>query len=167
MDTCDKQKEMSFGYDGFADYRMNLTPEDDIATVTYGPGYHIPTSIQIDELIENTDYQLVKNFENKGVNGLVCKSKVNDNYIFLPMAGYKSDIDKNNKHNGITTCKWHCIGQHCEIWASDYYQTGSPAYANVLSVNIQFIDKSPKDYGLAVYQTSRCHGIPVRPVYNP
>ena len=77
------------------DELSELLPEDDIAYQTSNGLYRIPTQKQFFELYVHTNSQWVKNFNDTGINGLLVKSKVNDNYIFIPAGGeeYKGKND--------------------------------------------------------------------------
>lgn len=66
---------------GIVDKRFILEPEDDAATIALGDEWRIPTKWEIQELIDNC------NWETKRVHGIFCykiTSKVNFNYIYLP-----------------------------------------------------------------------------------
>lgn len=69
------------------DKLSELLPEDDIAYQTSNGFYRIPTQKQFTELYVHTNNQWVKNFNDTGINGLLVKSRVNDNYIFIPAGG--------------------------------------------------------------------------------
>lgn len=62
-----------------------LNLEDDAANVNMGGSWHIPTSSQIQELIDNTTSDWIK-MDN--VNGRLFSSKKNGKSIFIPAAGY-------------------------------------------------------------------------------
>ena len=67
-----------------------LQPEDDIATIKLGKHFHIPTEEDFKELCENTIVSYDTNWSVIGLNGIVHISKINNNYIFFPMAGCKN-----------------------------------------------------------------------------
>ena len=46
-----------------------------------------PSSGDFQELMDNTDHNFVTNYKKSGASGMVFKSKVNDNEIFLPACG--------------------------------------------------------------------------------
>ena len=48
----------------------------------------MPTTTEIDELINNTTRTWTTNYEGTGVAGYIVKSKTNSNQIFMPAAGY-------------------------------------------------------------------------------
>ena len=68
-----------------------LELSDDAANIILGNGAHIPTQEQWVELIENTNRTWVENYNNSGLNGVICTSKVSgyaNKSIFLPAAGF-------------------------------------------------------------------------------
>lgn len=80
-------------YMGDIDNKYILDLEDDAANVIIGNGAHIPSPDQWVELSENCTKTWITNYNNSGVNGILCTSDINDNSIFLPAAG---KIDKDN-----------------------------------------------------------------------
>ena len=73
--------------DGFIDGKTELEPEDDAATVNWGPQWRMPTIEQQLELDEQCTWtQTSRN----GVNGMLVKGP-NGNTIFLPAAGHWLD----------------------------------------------------------------------------
>lgn len=79
-------------YEGIDD-KYILDPEDDAANVIIGNGAHIPSVNQWRELSDNCTKTLVSNYNNSGINGLLCVSNINSNSIFLPAAGYFRGAD--------------------------------------------------------------------------
>ena len=73
-------------YRGYVDNKTELDPEDDAATVNWGPQWRTPTKCQLDELWEKcTWYMAIIN----GVSGYLVRGP-NGNAIFLPAAGKSS-----------------------------------------------------------------------------
>ena len=72
------------------DSNVTLLAEDDAASVVWENGWRMPTYNEMDELIKNCT---ITETTNDGVEGWLCTSKKNGNYIFLP---------KNNDYN----CYW-------------------------------------------------------------
>ena len=71
-----------------------LEPEDDAASVMLGSEYKIPSIDDFYELIYNTtpgdganENGWIENYKGSGVNGILLKSKMNNNTIFLIAAG--------------------------------------------------------------------------------
>ena len=70
-------------YRGYVDNKTELDPEDDAATVNWGPEWRTPTKAQLDELQERcTWYKAIIN----SVNGYLVRGP-NGNAIFLPTTG--------------------------------------------------------------------------------
>lgn len=71
---------------GIVDNITTLLPSDDAATANWGGRWRMPTREEVQELIDNCDSRWVR------VNGVTFGrqflSRVNDNYIFIPAAGY-------------------------------------------------------------------------------
>ena len=63
-----------------------LALEDDAAHANWGNGWYNPTREQFEELMNNTVYEYVDNYNNTGVNGLLFTG--NGNQLFLPHTGY-------------------------------------------------------------------------------
>ncbi len=76
-----------YGNEGFTDNKTTLDLEDDAAHVNWGGAWRMPTSTEIDELLDLCTWTwMVQN----GVEGYQVTSKTNNNSIFLPAAGYRS-----------------------------------------------------------------------------
>jgi len=74
----------SWGYNGFVDNKTELDPEDDAATVNWGPEWRMPSEDQIQELLDNctTEWTTLN-----GVVGRLFTSNINGASLFLPAAG--------------------------------------------------------------------------------
>ncbi len=72
-----------------------LKPEYDAATANWGSDWRMPTKDEINELLNECDWEWTEDNNGTGVKGYIVKSKAagNNNSIFLPAAGY---------HNGIS-----------------------------------------------------------------
>lgn len=82
---------------GTVDNKTQLEPEDDVANLMWSNGWRIPTDEEQTELLQNCNWELVTQ---NGVKGYKVSSKINDNYIFLPMVGYRAfeSLDSYNTH---------------------------------------------------------------------
>lgn len=69
------------------DNKMTLDLEDDAANVVMGGDWHIPTSAQCAELLDNTTSSWTTDYNGTGVAGLIFTSISNRNSIFFPAAG--------------------------------------------------------------------------------
>lgn len=67
-----------------------LDPEDDAAHVNWGGSWRMPTKEEQDELIDMNNCTWRWTTQN-GVNGYKVTSKRNNNSLFLPAEGYRSD----------------------------------------------------------------------------
>lgn len=76
----------TFGHKGFTDNITQLEPEDDAVCVNMKGSWHMPTFEQIEELVDNTTNEWVKNYNGTSINGRLFTSKHNDNTLFLPAA---------------------------------------------------------------------------------
>lgn len=70
---------------GTVDMKYRLDAADDIANVTAGPQWRIPSDAELQELIDSCNWILK---DSGGVKGYLVTSKKNGNNIFLPTAGY-------------------------------------------------------------------------------
>ena len=71
----------------------NLLPEDDIAYTLMGEGWYVPSFDDFKEMLYYTDHEFVNNYNGSGVNGLVCKNRLDSSKsIFLPAAGIYEDM---------------------------------------------------------------------------
>ncbi len=76
----------SYGYNGFIDTKTVLDDEDDVAHVTLGDNWRMPTSAELTELINQCTWTWTRL---NGVNGRLVTGP-NGNSIFLPAAGVRS-----------------------------------------------------------------------------
>ena len=77
----------NFGYNGFTDTLTELLPEDDAATANWGNDWQMPSSEQIQELLDNTTIEWTTQ---GGVDGGLFTAS-NGHSIFLPAAGNRKD----------------------------------------------------------------------------
>ena len=128
---------------GQVDNKTTLEPEDDTATQIMGGNWRMPTSVEIQELIDNTDHVWVTNYEGTGVSGMKFTSKKNGNSIFIPASGYRSGSSFRDQ------------GELGDVWSSSLYTT-YPDYTYELFFNSSRTQAS--------YNASRGDGLPVRGV---
>lgn len=125
------------------DNKLNLDPEDDAATVALGADWRTPTYDEFNELITNCDWEWCTD---KGINGMIGKSKINGNTIFLPAAGSSDEY-------GVDY-----VGKYVEFWTNERpYGKDYPYYI--------FGVKTAKGATLNIKNTYKYPGLPVRPVY--
>lgn len=74
---------------GVNDERKDLNPVDDVAHVKWGGSWRMPTYREMEELGNNCTWKWT---EQNGQTGYCLTSKVNGESIFLPAAGWVTDI---------------------------------------------------------------------------
>ena len=132
------------------DNKMALDLEDDVANVVMGGEWHIPTSAQCAEMLDNTTSSWTTDYNGTGVAGAIFTSNNNGNSIFIPAAGGVWDEGPEDQ------------GEWFDLWAST---RGSHSWSAW-----DFYGNS-SDYGL--YDGGRNGGLCVRGVlgelndYNP
>lgn len=76
-----------FGYNGFTDDLTELLPEDDAATVNWGPDWRMPSKEEWEELLQHTTSTWATS--PNGVDGMLFTAS-NGACLFLPAAGFRS-----------------------------------------------------------------------------
>lgn len=123
------------------DNKTTLEPEDDAARVQWKGNWRIPTSDELNEIIDNCNWKWITR---NGVNGFrvsSLKSGFEGNSIFLPAAGYRYSnfpIDENT--------------------FGEYWSRSLDSQSH--SVRILLISRTNH----SVEAMSRCYGMPVRAV---
>ena len=69
-------------------YNSVLNPEDDAATINWGPRWRMPTRKEFQELVTNTTAEYVTLSNDSVVVKLTSKAGYTDKFIYLPTAGY-------------------------------------------------------------------------------
>lgn len=110
-----------FGDNGFTDGLTELLAEDDAATVYWGAPWHMPTTEQLDELIENCTREWA---QLNGVNGTLVTGP-NGNTIFLPATGFRWDDHIYN--DGFSGAYWasSLLPYHEGLASYLYFNSGS------------------------------------------
>ena len=107
---CDDSEK---GYNGFADNKTVLEPEDDIAHVRWGGNWRMPTIEEFEELVNGCDLEWTNM---NGVNGYKVTGKktgYTDRSIFLPATGKieRTSCDGKEQYG----CYWtSSTGIYCE-----------------------------------------------------
>ena len=96
----------STNYGENPDNKTTLDPVDDAARVHMGGGWRMPTLDDVQELLDNTDKEWIKDYNGTGVNGRKFTSKTNGNSIFIPAAGLRSGS------------LYFYQGHFCDVWSS-------------------------------------------------
>lgn len=122
----------------------------DTARQVMGEPWKMPTSTQWDELIANTTCLWIDDFRNSGHNGLLFISKINENRLFVPAAGYRS-ADYDGEHR--------LEGSNAYLWSSTPSSGGT-----ILAYRFRVVNGSVT---LSQIGATRNHGMSVRGVYAP
>jgi len=91
------------------DGKTVLDPEDDAATVNMGEGWRMPTYDEYQELMDNTTWEWIEDYNYIGCDVMKLTSKINGNYIIFPTHGY-CDLGWFNY-----------AGSKCYFWTSSLY----------------------------------------------
>lgn len=130
---------------GIVDNINELELEDDAAHVKWGGRWCMPNHENFEELKENCVYYM---WEYEGVMGLKVSSKVNDNYIFLPIASY---------YDGTTSSGYTGYGYY---WSSSL-SSRSSYFGCLLEFHYSITGRLNMDIDSYLY---RYYGLPIRPV---
>jgi hypothetical protein len=134
-------QQSDYGYIDYTDTMTELLPDDDAATENWGSEWQMPSSVQFEELF-NDSYTTTEWTTQNGVNGRKITSKRNGNSIFLPAAGYRNFT------------KLREAGSDGYYWSRSL-DTSYSSYAHYLSINQLLIHMK---------QNYRFYGQSVRPV---
>lgn len=127
-------------YNPLSNY-AELPENADVAALSMGGKWRMPSQSEMHELIENCSFTFVEKIDGKAVPGYIVKSKMNGNQIFIPSSGKKDE-------SGL----------------SFYHQLASVRSLNSLHA-LRIIDNSATDiWGRFYPQVSDYEGIPIRPV---
>lgn len=132
------------------DEKMVLEPEDDAAHVNMGGEWHMPTSAQCQELIDNTISAWTDNWNGTEVTGIVFTSTANTNSIFIPAGG--------EKFNNLTTD----VGERLLLLTSSRHNNPGAMW---FMYGASF-DDGPYEC-FVEYDSTRSYGTPVRGVITP
>ena len=136
----------TYGYNEFCDYKRKLSLEDDAAHVLLGGKWRMPSEKEIDELRSQCDWHLFFVNDYYGHHMFYeVKSRVNGNYILLPLAGRRVDT------------RVVCVGTEGAYWSQDN-NWSQPCYS--MSLHLYEEGQTLK----AVKSNYRCFGESIRPV---
>ena len=125
----------SFGNNGFTDALTTLEASDDAATANWGAGWRMPTSTEMQDLIDNCTVTWTTQ---SGVNGRLFTGP-NGNSIFLPAAGERNESNINR------------AGSYGYYWSSSFDSRLPPSawILNFYSGNY-YLNNAPRSNGLSV-----------------
>ena len=118
-----------------SDKETKLKPEHDAATANWGGSWRMPTKAEQDELRAECNWEWATI---NGVKGYKVKSKSNDNFIFLPAAGYRGGSGK----------KW--VGSFGCYWSSSLAHSRSVAYLQNFDLNYVNSNSNYRAFGYTV-----------------
>lgn len=132
--------DAKYGYRGFTDKKFTLEPEDDIAHISWGGNWRMPTRAEWEAIIAGACNKTTLN----GVEGFDVSPVYGVSLIFFPAAGY---FDK----TGLLS-----VGEKGYYWSSSLYSDG-------------YYCKPFKAYSAILYYKNidiwnRFCGLPIRPV---
>lgn len=113
------------------DGKRVLDNADDAAIAAWGNGWHIPTKVQFEELIneDNVTTAWTTDYQGSGVNGLLITSKINDNTLFLPsnMSWGDGRYHSNATYDQDGGDKWYefYVGLHSTQYGSEVVDENS------------------------------------------
>lgn len=156
LDSLMSITRYNFGnkYSSVIDNRSKLLPQDDAATVNWGPEWRMPTKEEFREL---RDFCTWNWYNAEGVPGFwVISPEGKGKQIFLPAAG---------NYWGDSLATIH-FGSNCLFWTSTLFEEDeSRAYcANCVNVRSYAVDY-PNEGNFDLSDKVRENGFSVRPVY--
>lgn len=135
-------------YSKDVDNNVTLTAVDDVATSAWGQNWRTPSSEEFQELIDNCTYLI---YSINGIIGCAFTSKINNNQIFLPLAGSW----EGKRH--------YRYGENVENEEGCYMSSSIDVDDNTKAKNlVLWQNKDP-----FISSESRSCGLSVRPVYDP
>lgn len=154
-DECGTKKDPIYTWNGNKLYADIAGSKFDVATSKWGPSWQMPSSAQMDELLNECIWTWCDGDKTKyngtSVKGYIISSKVNNNKIFLPAAGnyYKDELIYGD--------------EYCLYWSSsqfdgsafegeDYYTNSNSAFGMDYNYKQTYVDL-------------RYYGQTVRPVF--
>lgn len=134
------------------DNKVVLEDEDDVAFKTFGKEWRMPTAEQMQELMDKCDWSPARV---NGTKGFLIKSRVNENSIFLPLAGYKTGHETKGTIRQFASTQGY-------YWTSSLSEDSKCENGQVLGI---FKTERPADLGsYSMMSFHRTNGCVVRPV---
>ena len=107
QDTCSKDTPLTTSGKVYKKNEI-LDLKDDAANVNMGGKWRMPTKDELEELIDNTTYEVETI---NGIKGMMFTSKINNNQLFIPFGGWWY----NNS--------FLCAGSYGYVWSSQVYDS--------------------------------------------
>lgn len=117
-----------YSVDSAYDELLELDIEDDMVRAHMGGDWKLPTKKHFEELLDNTTFEWITNYNGTGINGRKFTSKTNSNSIFIPASGYRGPDSFSNLGN-------------CYLWSSELQPSDSNgAYYLFFTSDYQDVD---------------------------
>ncbi len=143
---------------GIVNTNWDLTAQYDAATAIWGEEFRMPTPEEVQELIDNSvmKWEVVDLGGGKFVEGILVRSNMNDNLLFLPASGDMS-VDHIAYDN-----------EECLYWISraDMYRSMAFCFQANKPWMPGYIPLHPEDGEIYLTQHSRMFGYTIRAVEN-
>ena len=135
---------MNTYFQAAASISENLNISTDIATISLGGTWRMPTGTELEKLIRECDHSVTKVGSMRGIQFTGKKPGYTDKTLFLPAAGYA---------DGKTIPKY--AGEDCHYWSSTYYSADK-------ALKLKFM--VPVSNSLEIVEGYRYYGASIRPV---
>ena len=125
---------------GQSNYEGTETPlaaSADTAVQVWGGQWHMPTSAQCQELIDNTVYTWEENFNGSGINGGKFTAQ-NGNYVFFPAAGYMASSSLYGAGSYGYCWSSNSYGYESYVGYESYFLSLSSNVNNVIEYNVMY-----------------------------
>lgn len=137
---------------GNPDYKLILDSEDDAATINWSNKWCMPTVEQVKELSKYcTWYRKDIEFNGQKVIGYIGESKLNNNKIYIPAAGWEYSTTPNTHMSA-----WY--------WTSELSGDNNGSGSDYRAYYFTFEDHGGMTVPLSILDTSRPQGLSVRGV---
>lgn len=120
-----------------ASISTDLTLAQDAAHINLGGNWRMPTKTEYQELIDNCDGVWTDDYNGTKVAGRIFTSKVNENSVFFPAAGFCFDSSVGS------------VGLYVNYWSASWYSTGE-AYRLYFGYGSLELDNDPRYCGRSV-----------------
>ena len=143
-----------FEYIFLSDYEY----EDDAAREAYGEAWSIPTPSDFQDLLDETDWEYIEDYEDSGVSGMKFTNRTDPSkFIFLPLTGYKDE-------SGLFDEDWSG-----DYWANSLFDKSSDSEGDPGSSALayEFHFRGGDTPSCWLMSCPRYCGLAIRPVKDP